>query len=136
METPRPADLSERIAAIMARGLPCRLRLATNGRGWSCLEVEPLEGFVHLSDPEVLAEFLASGWTYHITLGWHAPEELLGEVGRRWDGAVVVLEVQWVSEWTCVARLDTRGVGGCPWVLKAITAADPERAWFGPHVSM
>ena len=137
METPRPNDLCSRIAAIVARGLLCRLHLATNEWGWSCLEVQPLEGFTHLCEPEVLAKFEADGWRYHVTLGYWVPEELLAEVSRRWDGVSTVLEVDYISEWTCVARLAARGVGGCPAVLAAIAAGnDEDRARFGPHVSM
>jgi len=136
MEPQRPADVDARIQEILLRGLPCRLRLVTKPWGWSCLEVEPLEGFTHLSTPEQMASFEDSGWAYHVTLGNQIPQDILDEVSARWHGAEVVLWVWRVNEWSCVARLDDRGVGACPWVLKAIELGDAKRAWFGPHVSM
>ena len=132
----RPADLKARFEQILLHGLPCRLSLVTQPWGWSCLEVEPLEGFTHLADPAALALFSAEGWFYHITLGNGIPLEVLAELASRWDGVRVVLPVWRINEWSCVARLGPVGVGGCPWVLKAIELGDPDRVWFGPHVSM
>ena len=132
----RPSDVAARIEHILLHGLPCRLRLVTEPWGWSCLRVEPGEGFTHLCTPEQVVAFSASGWHYHVTLGYHIPDEVLGEVASRWDGAEAVLWVWRVNDWSCVARLDAKGVGGCPWVLRAIELGDSKRAWFGPHVSM
>ena len=132
----RPSDLKARFDQILLHGLPCRLSLVTQPWGWSCLEVEPLEGFTHLADPAMLASFLETGWRYHITLGNNIPKEVLAEVAARWDGVETMLWVWRVNEWSCVARLDAKGVGGCPLVLKAIQLGDPDRVWFGPHVSM
>ena len=99
------------------------------------MRVEALEGFIHLCTPEQLHAWEETGWRYHITLGY-VPQDLLDEVFKRWHGAEVVRWVWRVNEWSCVARLESRGVGGCPLVLKAIELGDPQRAWFGPHVSM
>ena len=132
----RPSDVAVRIEQIVLHGLPCRLRLTTQPWGWSCLDVEPAEGFIHLCSPEQVEAPRAQGYHYHITLGNDIPLDVLAEVALRWDGAKVVLPVWRVNDWSCVARLDLKGVGGCPWVLKAIELGDPERVWFGPHVSM
>ena len=132
----RPADLEARVEQILMGGLPCRLWLVTKPWGWSCLELEPLEGFPHLCDPEQLCSFSDAGWRYHVTLGYHIPQEVLAEVASLWHGAEVVLPVWRVNSPSCVARLDSKGVGGCPWVLRAIELGDPDRVWFGPHVSM
>ena len=132
----RPADVAALREQIVLQGLPCRLWLTTQPWGWSCLDVEPAEGFIHLCAPEQVEALQAQGWHYHITLGYHIPLEVLAEVASRWDGARVVLPVWRVNEWSCVARLDSTGVGGCPWVLRAIELGDPDRVWFGPHVSM
>ena len=132
----RPPDVSARIDHIVRHGLPCTLRLVVQPWGWACLEVEPGDGFTHLAGPATLASFSDAGWFYHITLGNRIPLEVLAEVASRWDGARVVLPVWRVHDWSCVARLGSTGVGGCPWVLKAIELGDPDRVWFGPHVSM
>ena len=132
----RPADVAARMERIVRDGLPCTLRLVTQPWGWSCLEVEPAEGFIHLCSPEQVEDFRAQGYHYHITLGNRIPLEVLAEVASRWDGVRVVLPVWRVNDWSCVARLGPVGVGGCPWVLKAIELGDPDRVWFGPHVSM
>ena len=132
----RPSDVGARMERIVRVGLPCTLRLVVQPWGWACLEVEPGVGFTHLADPAMLASFLETGWFYHITLGNHIPLEVLAEVASRWDGARVVVPVWKVNDWSCVARLGSTGVGGCPWVLKAIELGDPDRVWFGPHISM
>ena len=98
--------------------------------------MEPAEGFIHLCSPEQVEALRAQGYHYHITLGNDIPLDVLAEVALRWDGAKVVLPVWRVNDWSCVARLDLKGVSGCPWVLKAIELGDPERVRFGPHVSM
>ena len=132
----RPLDVAARMEHIVRHGLPCRLWLVTKPWGWSCLELEPGDGFTHLADPASLASFFETGWWHHVTLGYHIPPEVLAEVASLWHGVEVVLPVWRVNDWSCVARLDSKGVGGCPWVLKAIELGDPERVWFGPHVSM
>ena len=132
----RPADLADRFARIVQDGLPCRLRLVVQPWGWACLELEPLEGFTHLADPAMLASFSDAGWFYHITLGNRIPLEVLAEAASPWDGVRAVVPVWKVNDWSCVARLGSTGVGGCPWVLKAIELGDPDRVWFGPHFSM
>ena len=120
---------------VVLRGLPCRLHLVTKDSGWSCLEVDPLPGFVDLATPEQLVAWFATGWRYHVTLG-HVPAEALAEVRARWDGAEVLLWIWRVNDPSCVARLDSRGVGECPHVLRALRLGDPDRAWFGLHISM
>ena len=100
------------------------------------MEVEPGDGFIHLCSPEQVEALRAQGYHYHITLGSHIPLEVLAEVASRWDGVRVVVPVWKVNDWSCVARLGSVGVGGCPWVLKAIELGDPDRVRFGPHVSM
>ena len=135
-EMDRPADVATRMEQIVRHGLPCRLWLVTKPWGWSCLELEPGDGFTHLADPASLASFFETGWRYHVTLGNHIPPEVLAEVASLWHGVEVVLPVWRVNDWSCVARLDSKGVGGCPWVLRAIELGDPDRVWFGPHVSM
>ena len=132
----RPADLEARMERIVRDGLPCRLWVVTKPWGWSCIEVEPLEGFTHLCTPEQLAEFRASGWNYHVTLGNNIPPEALAAVASQWHGLETVVAIWKVNDWSCVARLDAKGVGGCPCVLKAIELGDPDRVWFGPHISM
>ena len=133
---PRPADVAARIARVERYGLPGQLELVTDDRDWSCLKITPGPGFVHLVDAPVLLAFEAAGWHYHVTLGTRVPQEVLAEVAARWHGAVVVIEVARVNPYSYVARLAARGVGGCPWVLRAIEVADSGRAWFGPHISM
>ena len=69
MELPRPDDLVARMEEVVLRGLPCRLRLVTRPSGWSCLDIEPLEGFTHLCVPEQLAWYAEQGYRYHVSHG-------------------------------------------------------------------
>ena len=47
MDPERPSDVEQRKALVVARGLPCVVRLRRNG-AFSCLDLHPAPGWTHL----------------------------------------------------------------------------------------
>ena len=94
----RPDDFAERAAAIMAGGLPCLISCSRDG-GFSRLDLQPRPGWVHLARDEVVAEHLAQGDHYHISLStWPVDEGAWGRIMDRWEGVETILKVQHVTK--------------------------------------
>ena len=131
------AEVAFREQFIMQRGLPCRLSLRRNGR-WACLDIEPMEGFVHLCTDNVYAEHMERGDPYHVSLGYDIDEALLEELGRRWTGCEVLIEVRRFTA-NHVAVLTWHGLGADAEAWQAWEAGygwDPDRVAFGLHINM
>ena len=105
----RPVDLDARKAAVVAGGLPCRLRFRREG-DWSCLDVLPEPGFVHLVSDQEARAFELRGEHYHVSLGWSVDDDLLGAIAARWDGVVTTIRIAYVAD-SCVANLEWVGLG-------------------------
>ena len=135
----RPANLAERQAAILAHGLPCRLRCSHAG-GFTAIYAEPLPGWVDLCHPAEAARLAAEGWEYHISLAYELPcAAAWGRLCARWHGREVVLEVDYFTA-NCVAVLSWSGVAADPdaWALY-LSGGMGHKWWenrFGLHISM
>ena len=131
------AEVALREARIREAGLPCRLTLRRNGE-WSCFDIEPLQGFIHLCVDAVYAGFVAHNEPYHVSLGYNVEEALLETLERRCGGRIALLEVRRFTP-NHVAVLAWRGLGADAEVWRAWEAGygwDPDRVAFGLHISM
>ena len=129
MDPERPSDVEQRKALVVARGLPCVVRLRRNG-AFSCLDLHPAPGWTHLvSYPD--AEAFGA---YHVSLGYGVSEDLLATIAARWDGTATVVAIAWVRD-TFVAMLAWEGLGGDSDVWADLEEGYPGRG-FGLHVSM
>ena len=128
------AEVALREARILQSGLPCRLTLRRNGE-WSCLDIEPLPGFLHLCADEVYVAHVERGEPYHMSLGYDIEAALLEELERCWGGREVVIEVKRFTA-NHVAVLAWRGLGADADAWAAFGQGYPYKWSFGFHISM
>ena len=75
----RPADFDERKATLLARGLPCRLWCRRDD--YVRIDLEPLPGWVHLTDDATVEEYARNGWYYHVSLSKWTLDEAVRDSG-------------------------------------------------------
>ena len=129
------AEIGCREEAILKRGLPCVVASLRRNGAWSCLELSPLTGFLHLVSEEIYAGYVARGETYHVSLGYDVDERLLEALERRWVGQVVDLEIDRFTM-NHVAVLAWRGLGADADAWAAFAEGYPQKLSFGLHISM
>ena len=116
---------SSLIGKLKSKGLPVRMRMASDG-GWDRIICDPLPGFTHLSTDPCVGEPLRKGKTYHtIVRTWHGQEDYqTDEAQRQVENSIefirhalrnrpkTILQVKSVRYLTSVTRLkgDSRGI--------------------------
>ena len=120
---------------IVLNGLPCLVGALRVEGSWSCLDLLPLPGWLHLSPQAVVAECAARGDHYHVSLGYNVDPTLLEVIRQRWVGSVTVVEVDHIRD-SNVAILAWRGLGADSEVWAALAQGYPRRVGFGLHISM
>ena len=135
----RPADFGDRVAAIMTNGLPCRIACNSDG-GFTRLDLEPMQGWVHLADDATVAEYATNGWHYHISLStWSVDDDVWRRVYQRWHGAYITIKAHYVNDNGGVV-LAWAGVGADPDIWQLYTTGSFGYKWeenrYGLHISM
>ena len=135
----RPDDFEARAAAIVAGGLPCKMHCRRDGE-FARIDLEPAPGSIHLARDEVIAEHIAMGSLYHISLSYTTlDEEVWRRVVDRWDGVELVIQIHYVNA-NGGAVLAWTGLGADPDVWALYTEGDFGYKWrdshYGLHISM
>ena len=135
----RPADFAGRAAAIIAGGLPCRISCARDG-DFARLDLQPLPGWIHLANDEVVAEHLAMGSHYHISLStWPVDDEVWARICGRWHDVETVIHVGRVTN-NGGAELAWSGLGSDPDLWMLYMEGSYSYKWhdnqYGLHISM
>ena len=135
----RPLDFAERVAAIMVGGLPCRVHCRCDG-GFTRLDLDPLPGWVHLACDEVVAEHLAQGDHYHVSLStWPVDEGAWGRIMERWDGTELIIKMHYIND-NGGAVLAWEGLGADPDLWQLYMTGSYSYKWhenqYGLHISM
>ena len=135
----RPSDFAERAAAIVADGLPCQIACRSDG-GFTRLDLIPLPGWTHLADDATVAEHLAMGSHYHISLStWPSDEGAWCRICERWDGIVTTIRINRITS-NGGAELAWTGLGSDPDLWTLYMEGSYKYKWhdnqYGLHISM
>jgi hypothetical protein len=134
----RTVDFKLRSALIVAGGLPCRVHCRSDG--FTRLELEPLDGWVHLADDNTVAKHLAEEDHYHISLStWPVDVAVWSRIMARWDGVETVVHINRVTS-NGGAELAWTGLGSDQDVWQLYMDGSYSYKWFehhyGLHISM
>ena len=135
----RPSDFADRVAAIMAGGLPCLISCSRDG-GFSRLDLQPRPGWVHLASDDVVAKHMSEGDHYHVSLSaWPVDEGTWNRIVARWHGVETVVRINRVTS-NGGAELAWMGLGSDPDVWQLYMDGSYSYKWFehhyGLHISM
>ena len=128
-------ELVRRRAYIASAGLPCVVVGVKLEGEFASLVLEPAEGWTHLTPDELLADFAALGYVYHVSLGYNIDPELLEQIDAQWAGVETVVAISWVRESNVAMLSWTDGLGADPSLWAALAQGYPGRD-FGLHISM
>ena len=135
----RPADFDARAAAILSSGLPCLIRCCQDG-GFTRLELEPLPGWTHLANDDVVNKHMADDDPYHISLStWPVDGDVWARVVKRWHGVEVTIDIHRITT-NGGAELAWTGVGADADLWHLYLAGSYAYKWwdnqYGLHISM
>ena len=128
-------ELAERRSHIAAAGLPCVVVGVKVEGEFASLVLEPADGWTHLTPDELLADFAAAGYVYHVSLGYNIDAELLKQIHASWAGIETVVGISWVRESNVAMLSWSEGLGADAGVWAALAQGYPGRD-FGLHISM
>ena len=128
-------EVARRRSHIVDVGLPCVVKGVVMEGEFASLVLEPVEGWTHLAPDELLADFAALGYVYHISLGYNVEVALLERIHASWAGIETVVGISWVRESNVAMLSWSEGLGADAGVWAALAQGYPGRD-FGLHISM
>ena len=139
MATTRPDDFYDRAAKIVEQGLPCRITCCCDS-DFHRLELQPLDGWIHLVADEEVQRYYQEGWAYHVSLSYTTVDAAAWtRLCQRWHNTIHVVRVDRVTD-NGVAVLAWSGIGADEDAWLLYTTGDFAYKWhdnhFGLHISM